>query len=521
MLQLGILSFVLAGICVLVMVPLISRFAGRLRLLDQPDNNRKLHRSAIPVVGGIAVFVALCFAVGSVCWFGRESLVFKPGDWSEFAGLFIGSAFILLIGVLDDSIGLRGRQKLIGQIIAISILIGFGFRFESCRIFGVTIEFGIFSILVIFAWCLAVVNSINLLDGADGFASTIGIIMSLAMTVMALYHPSGRPVDALILLALAGALAAFLRFNFPPAKVFLGDAGSMLIGFVLAAIAIRCAFKQATAYAFFAPLALLAIPFMDTAAAIIRRKLTGRSIYSVDRGHLHHSMMKRGFSPTVSLLWVSALCTMTAVGGTIAFIYRKTEFALVSIVLVVFVLIISRIFGTAEFQLVSNRAKVIGKSLVGGKSKNGRAGFHQSTVQLQGNRDWQEVWEQLCDFADVHELNQITFDLNLPWIGESFHATRRRADARKGEYQEWYSQLPLIVDGRIFGRIELLVSKDCRFPHQDIISNLLKLTTDIERALLETAERSHDDYIHAQESDAVESGKTDSQVHEHSARGAG
>ena len=109
--------------------------------------------------------------------------------------------------------------------------------------------------------CLAVTNSINLLDGADGFATTIGIVMSISLGMMALFHPQGRLFDAVIVMALAGGLFGFLRYNFPPARVFLGDAGSMLIGFVLAAISIRCALKQATSYAFFAPLALVAIPF--------------------------------------------------------------------------------------------------------------------------------------------------------------------------------------------------------------------------------------------------------------------
>jgi UDP-GlcNAc:undecaprenyl-phosphate GlcNAc-1-phosphate transferase len=491
---LGLTSFVIAAILALILVPWISRYAIRLHLVDQPDSNRKLHKSAIPLIGGIAVFLSICITLVLVWALGRESIILKPGDFREFLGLFLGSGFILLIGVLDDSIGLRGRQKLVGQIIAVLILVGFGFRFNKFELFDISFEFGIFSILVVTAWFLAVVNSINLLDGADGFAATIGIIMSIALSFMAYYHPSGRPVDALILLAMAGALCGFLRFNFPPAKVFLGDAGSMLIGFVLAAISIRCTFKQNTAYAFFAPMALLAIPFIDTGAAIIRRKLTGRSIYTVDRGHLHHTMIKRGFSPTIALLWVASLCTMTAAGGTIAFIYRRAEFAMVSIVLVVFVMIIGRIFGAAEFELISNKAKAFGKTLVGGK-QNGKSKYHQSTVQLQGNRDWQEIWEQLCEFSDEHELNEITFDLHLPWIHESFHANRRRADAKKSEFEEWYSQLPLIVHGKIFGRIELHVSKNCRFSHHDIICNALKLTTDIEKTLFEKTMVSADEWI--------------------------
>jgi UDP-GlcNAc:undecaprenyl-phosphate GlcNAc-1-phosphate transferase len=479
-------AFVVAAVLMLLLIPVLTKIAGPLRLLDLPDNNRKLHKTPIPMVGGIGVFLAVALTSVALAFFlvQNETFQFKPGDGKQFVGLLLGSGFLLVVGMIDDAIGLRGRQKLFGQVIAISILIAFGFSFDSIEILDTEIKFGTFSILVIYAWVLAVVNSINLLDGADGFASTIGVIMSIAMGVMALLHPAGRQMDAVVVFAMAGSLLGFLRFNFPPAKVFLGDAGSMLIGFVLAAIAIRCNFKHATTAAFFAPIAVLAIPFIDTAAAIIRRKLTGRSIYAVDRGHIHHAMMKRGFSPTVSLLWVAALCTMTAIGATISFVYRQFEYALVSIVLVVIVMIIGRIFGSAEFELLSAKAKNLGRSMVGRKQKS--LPYYQTTVQLQGNRDWQAVWDQLSDFADLHDLNQITFDLNLPWIHESFHATRRKTDVTKGENNEWYAQLPLLANGKIFGRVELLAEKDCRFTHQDIIGNFMKLASELESMLMST-----------------------------------
>lgn len=486
-------SFIAAFVLALLLVPVLSKtIAAPVGLLDLPDDNRKLHKRAIPLVGGIAVFVAIaatsillyCFGNAS---FGDGQIILKPGDAQQFIGLLLGSAFLLLVGVVDDSHGLRGRQKLLGQIISISILIYFGFNFDRMAIGQTDIYFGTFSIVIVFLWCLAVTNSINLLDGADGFASTIGIVMSLAMAVMAMLHPQGRFFDALIVLAMAGALSGFLVYNFPPAKVFLGDAGSMLIGFILAAISIRCMLKQATSYAFFAPVALLAIPFLDTGAAIIRRKLTGRSIYAVDRGHLHHSLAKRGFGPRTSLLWVGLLCSTTAVGGVIAFIYEQSEYALVSIAIVVLVMIFGRLFGVAEVHLVSNKARAIGKSLVGGKNGVYENGIHQSTVQIQGNRNWKEIWDELCEFAADHELNQITFDINLPWLHESFHASRRRTDTSPSESEEWHAEIPLIVDDKIFGRVELVASKNCRVSHHDIISNLMKLSADIEPILRKTS----------------------------------
>ncbi|MFO0263573.1 MAG: MraY family glycosyltransferase, partial [Planctomycetota bacterium] len=252
------------------------------------------------------------------------------------------------------------RQKLFGQIVAVTLLIVTGYQFTEF-VMVIPVRFGIFSVLVIYAWCLVAINAMNLLDGADGFASTIGIVSSLAMGFLAFYQ--GKYVDATICLALAGGLLGFLRSNVPPAKADLGDPGSMLIGLVLAAVAIRSSFKQAAMYSVAAPIAMLAIPFIDTSAAIIRRRLTGRSIYHEDRGHMHHVMAKRGLGPTASLVWVALLCTTTAVGGVLATVYHQAEYAIASIAFVLIVMVAGRIFGRAESELLYRKFASIAKSL--------------------------------------------------------------------------------------------------------------------------------------------------------------
>lgn len=463
----------------MLLVPLLAHFARRIGLVDLPDNNRKLHTSAIPMVGGLATFIAVFVTVISLFVFFGDSFGFRPGDRIELPGLLIGSFVLLLVGLADDLLNIRGRQKLLGQIIAVTILIVSGFQFDHLQFAGFRVAFGIFSVVVVYGWMIVAINSVNLLDGADGFASTIGIVMSLALSIMAIYQ--GKMVDAVISLALAGALIGFLRYNFPPAKAYLGDSGSMLIGFILGAMAIRCAFKQATAYAFFAPVALLAIPLIDTAAAIIRRRLMGRSIYTVDRGHLHHRLMKQGYSPRISLLWVALLCTMTAAGGVLALINRQSEYAIASILIVIFVLFFARIFGLAEFRLVSNKAISIGRSFI--RVSPGDKTHVQSAVHVQGNRDWQELWDQVCQFADEHELNEVTMDLNVPWIHESFHATRRLVGTKKDASREWYVQIPLVVGGRVFGRIEVLGANDGKFSHHEVVNDMLKILSDLESSL--------------------------------------
>ncbi len=501
-----IIAFFVSLLLAYAAVPILMSFARRVGLVDHPDNNRKLHRDAIPMVGGLALFFAATTTVALMFWWGTEisqlispainglttyfpaeflhaDFQVHPDDYFQLLGLFIGSAMLLAVGLADDRFGIRGRQKLLGQILAITVLILFGYEFSSFQFLGITIEFGVFSVLVVYAWMVAAINSVNLLDGADGIASTIGIVMSIAICVMSL--TLGKYIDAIVAISIAGALLGFLKFNFPPAKAYLGDSGSMLIGFLLGAIAIRCTFKQPSAYAFFAPVALLAIPFIDTGAAIVRRRLTGRSIFTVDRGHLHHALMKRGYSPRVSLLWVALLCTTTAAGGVLALVNHQSEYALVSIAIVLAVMVGCKIFGLAELRLVSRRANSIAKSFFNVTSLE-TPDVLKSSVHVQGSRDWQEVWKLVCDFADEHRLSQLTMDINAPWLHESFHATLKRADLRRGENKEWFSVIPLISEKRVFGRIEIHGSHDQKISHHEVIENILKVTCDIEQLMIET-----------------------------------
>ena len=500
-----VLAFFASLIAAFIAVPMFSKIGKTVGLVDLPDNKRKLHTNAIPLIGGVAVFTSTLFAVTFVTWLSInyqalflkwsspiDSLIFsdfqqlvvsvRPADKWELFGLLIGSTIILAVGVLDDRFAIRGRQKLLGQFIAATVLIFFNYHFDQVTFAGFTINFDVFSIVFVYGWVLAAVNSVNLLDGADGIAGSIGIVMSVALGVMAI--SLGHALNAIILFGFAGALLGFLKFNFPPAKVYLGDAGSMLIGFVLAAMAIRGMSKQTSAFAFFAPLALLSIPFIDTTAAIIRRRLTGRSIFEVDRGHLHHSLMKRGYSPIASILWVIALSLTTATGGVLSLINQQSIYALVSIAVVLFVMMANRIFGNAELKLVTRKASGLAQALLNKDSTENATNIRQSIVHVQGSRNWDDVWQQLSDFADHSGLLELTLDLNAPWIHESFHATRRRRDVASGGNHEWYAQIPLIAGERLFGRVEIVGSGEEKLTHHQIVEKLLTTTKVIEAGLL-------------------------------------
>ncbi len=501
-------TFIASLLISLYLIPIFSRKAHAAGLVDNPDKLRKLHKQPIPMVGGLAIFCTVSIIIFSILalWSLNPSFIARvdgkiaallgyPRDYfalrrissrdiSQYVGLFSGALVLLLVGLLDDRFGIRGRQKLFGQFLATTVLIMFGYKFEQLEAVGFSIPLQTFSVFFVYGWVIASVNSVNLLDGADGIAATIGIVMSFALAVMSLSQ--GKIIDGILAMSIAGSLIGFFRFNFPPAKVYLGDSGSMLIGFLLSALAIRCTFKQNSFYAFLAPIALLSIPFIDTGAAIVRRRLTGRSIFAVDRGHLHHTLMKKGYSPRVSLMWVALLCTMSAAGGTLSLVLRQAEYAVVAIVFVIAVMILCRIFGVAEYELVMNRAYSFARRLSQFKSdpSNPAKAQVQSSVHVQGNRQWGDTWQQFCDFSDKHQLNKLTLDVNAPWLHESYHATVRSREKIKEASDLWKSVIPLLVDGRVFGSVEIQCSKDSQFSHHQTITALMALTTDLEQEIL-------------------------------------
>ena len=483
-----IAAFIAALLVGLAVVPVAKRLAVRWNLVDHPDQKRKLHKQATPLVGGISVFISVLASLLLILVLFYGPLSEITIDWFRLGGLLIASSVMLLVGILDDRFALRGRQKLLGQIIAVTILILFDFRFDSIDPPGLpNIDLRIFSILVVYGWILLGINSVNLLDGADGFATTIGLVMSVALCVIAFVtnHPDAAVVSA----AMAGALLAFMRFNFPPASAYLGDAGSMLVGLFIAAIATMCTAKEAFAWAFIAPIALLAIPMFDTVAAIVRRRLTGRSIYTVDRGHLHHALMRKGFGPRRALFLFFAMCLMTATGAVMSVIYRQAEYAVLSILAVIIFLIVGRVFGFAEYKLITSRSKSIMKSFLTMPSRDEELSSHHASVRLQGERNWDLCWQVLREFAEGKQLHNLTMDLNLPWIHESFHAKFTRAKRTAAPNERWTAEIPLVVKDRIIGRIDVQSSIH-EHSFGEVVAELNEILDSLQPFFIETIESS-------------------------------
>jgi UDP-GlcNAc:undecaprenyl-phosphate GlcNAc-1-phosphate transferase len=261
----------------------------------------------MPRWGGLAVYAGflVALAVGLALW--------RDSSDAKVLGIILGATTVVAVGALDDRFGLPARVKLLAQVAAAIILIAFGVRIEfiSRPLAGGLVYLPSWLVWVCtILWVAGVTNAVNLIDGLDGLAAGVAAIASLAVCGLAIIHP--QPLPALIAAALAGAALGFLRHNFHPAKVFMGDSGAYGLGFVIAGVAVLGAFKVAASLAIFVPLLVLAVPLIEITFSIARRARNGKPIHVADRDHLYHRMLARGLSQRKVVLIIygisAALC---------------------------------------------------------------------------------------------------------------------------------------------------------------------------------------------------------------------
>ncbi len=440
-------------LCGSVLTPLVQRVALQTGFVDRPDGRRKLHSQPIALGGGVAVLIATFLSlIGAIFAFPILRGVFNQTPTSFFLGLAVASFFIVGVGLLDDRYHLRGRHKLLGQILAVSILLGSGLVVRHVQVFGWSIELGLLAYPFTMFWLLGAINALNLIDGLDGLAGSVGAILCLAIAGMALM--TAHEADAIMALALCGAILGFLIYNLPPASIYLGDAGSMLIGLLLGALAIRSSFKGSATVALMAPTVIWSIPILDVGMAIIRRKLTGRSIYETDRGHLHHCLLRCGLSGQMTLFWIGSFCAVTALGALVSVARQNEWMAFISAVAVFGTLVVTRLFGYAECLLLGGKIKSLISTLLPNSNKVTGATSSPVHSRLTGTRDWEELWETLTEYAERFDLCAVQLNVNLPELNEEYHVNWNRRD-RGPERQQWTTDIPLIAGRITVGRLRI------------------------------------------------------------------
>jgi UDP-GlcNAc:undecaprenyl-phosphate GlcNAc-1-phosphate transferase len=306
----------------LVATPVVRDWAIARGVVDAPGG-RRIHTMVTPRLGGVAIMLGFGLPIAAMlAWdSGMAKLVLAAPQ--DVKGLFLGALIVGGVGAIDDVRSVGAWPKLGAQAAAACVAYAFGYRIDavSLPMIGV-VNFGIASLPITIIWFLGVINALNLIDGLDGLAGGIAFFAATANGVIA--HNSGAPIAALLSAALAGSLLGFLRYNFNPATIFMGDSGSMFIGFVLAATSlVGTSIKSATTVAILAPLVAIGVPVFDTALAIIRRTLAKQSMFAPDRGHMHHSLLDLGLSQRRAVLLLHA-STATLCGAAIAISFGRS-----------------------------------------------------------------------------------------------------------------------------------------------------------------------------------------------------
>jgi UDP-GlcNAc:undecaprenyl-phosphate GlcNAc-1-phosphate transferase len=275
---------------------------------DLPDEHRKHHATSVSRLGGLAIFITLC--AGFILLAVR-----LPNFMSSWLPIIIANAFMFSIGFLDDLRPLGAKVKLIGQIGASLVLYSFGVSIDLLsNPFGDgQWVLGWWSLPITLLWLIAIPNIINLIDGMDGLATGFG--MFLCLTLASIGHFSLKPDVVLVCLVMGGALAGFLFFNFPPAKIFLGDGGAYLIGFFVASVSLMSSNKGSIIASLLVILVALGIPILDTVFAITRRAIRGMPIFRADAEHIHHRLITLGYSKGQALAALYAICLALSIAG--------------------------------------------------------------------------------------------------------------------------------------------------------------------------------------------------------------
>jgi UDP-GlcNAc:undecaprenyl-phosphate/decaprenyl-phosphate GlcNAc-1-phosphate transferase len=284
--------------------PLLIRAAHRFAWYDEQDH-RKIHSGDIPRIGGIGIFISFLIGAGLILFLHRADPAVKWENVVEYLPFFLGAWLIHIVGLLDDFANLRARIKLWAQILVAVLVVASGRHFAAVTFpfIDFVLDFGFFGPIITVVWIVGVTNAINLLDGMDGLSSGTSAIAVFFMGLCALYL--GNAFGTYLSFFTFGATLGFLYFNFPPAKIFMGDSGSLFLGFTLACIPLYVfPFGDTAHMALPLGITLLLIPILDTLAAILRRRRRGLPIHEPDREHLHHKLLFFGFSNRCILYFV-------------------------------------------------------------------------------------------------------------------------------------------------------------------------------------------------------------------------
>jgi UDP-GlcNAc:undecaprenyl-phosphate GlcNAc-1-phosphate transferase len=324
--------FLIATIASLVLTPLLRRLCVRFRLLDVPLDGRRMHNKAVPRLGGVAIFLACAIGLSLLPFVDNLLTQALREHTAEILVALVPATLVLFVGVYDDLRGTRAAVKFSALGLIATLFFVMGGRIEVLRLpfidsFHLPL---VLSYLVTVLWMVGIANAFNLIDGIDGLASGAALFSSLV--ILSISFAQGQPLMIVFSLILCGALAGFLRYNFNPASIFLGDSGALFVGFTLAALSVLGSQKATTTVAVVIPILAFGLPVVDTSVTIARRLISRKPIFQGDNEHIHHMLIARGWSQQRTALVLYAACAFFSLG---AIVFTSNSSPLIALVLLV------------------------------------------------------------------------------------------------------------------------------------------------------------------------------------------
>ncbi|HEV2485806.1 MAG TPA: MraY family glycosyltransferase [Terracidiphilus sp.] len=400
LLFLAFVSFALS----LFLTPMVRNLAWRFGIVDQPDQQRKIHSSPVPRIGGVAIFAAVVGAYGLLLVVRLSSGNIVLADLPLVLRLLPALAVVFGIGLIDDIVSTRPWVRLAAETVA-AILAWIG-GIRILAIAGHSFSGDVESLLFTVLWIVTCTNAINLIDGVDGLAAGVSLFASVTMLIAALLDHNFAM--ALAVVPLAGSLLGFLRFNFTPASIFLGDSGSLTLGFLLGCFGAVWAEKSTTLLGLTAPLMVLAVPLLDVGLAVVRRFLRGQPIFAADDAHIHHKLLSLGLTPRHLLFVIYGICAVGSAASLLLTIShnQNRDFVLVLVCLAAWLGL--QHLGYSEFGVAK-------RMVLGGTIRSvlsAQLALEAFEYEVKADLTLEQCWDVLCRTCPQFGFSGIDFELD-------------------------------------------------------------------------------------------------------------
>ena len=483
-----IITFVAAALVSLALTPVVSTAARRLGIVDQPGG-RRVHDRVVPRAGGVAVYVAFVLAfVGTLLR--NPELLTTLDPAGKVLAFLLGATLTFLVGVCDDVRSLPPRVKLALQIVAALIAGVGGIQIErvGLPVLG-DVALNALALPATVLWFLLIINGLNLIDGLDGLAS--GITFFAALTLLIVWESASSPLVGLGLAALAGSTLGFLRYNFYPASVFLGDGGAYFLGYTLAALSVLGSIKSEATVAVLIPVIALGVPVIDAVWAPVRRFILGQRLFQPDRDHIHHRLLKLGYTQQRAVL---LLYGITILMGLVALVlvHAKDGRAAVLLAFVATGAIVAiRQLGYLTFIHPQRFVGWIGAVSDEMGLRQSRRAFLDSQIAISQSSTIQEVWERMCGAVNSLGMDYwaLTVDeapsADRTLSGAFKHARTGSADiAELDQTRMLFISLPLFDRQDQIGSLVVAKEMDCGTREPYIFRRVDQLRGTVEETLL-------------------------------------